>query len=605
MNIRNIAIVAHVDHGKTTLVDALLKQSGMLCGNQKLRERILDSNDLERERGITILAKCTSVNWHEVRINIVDTPGHADFSGEVERILSMVDGVLVLVDAADGPLPQTKFVLGKVLSLRFHPIIIINKVDRADARPYQVYEEVFDLFSVLDADEVQLDFPILYASGRDGWAVQDLDTEEKRDLTPLFNLILKHVPPPECDYTAPFSMLVTVLEHDPYLGRLLTGRIHTGTVRVNMPIRAIGHDSSYLEEAKVSKLLSFHGLRRVTLEQATAGDIVTIAGLEKATVSSTLCALETTRPLSAMPIDPPILIMAFAVNDSPLAGLEGSKITSRVIGDRLKKEAESNSAIRVTESRDHESFDVAGRGELQLGVLIETMRREGFELSVSRPRVLLLDGEDGEVCEPFEEVIIDVNDQFINVVIEKLTRRRADMVSVKTLGKGRTRLAFYVPSRGLIGYHGEFLADTRGTGVINRLYHSYKLYKGHITSRKTGVLISTENGNSVAYALWRLETRGTLFIGPGTQVYQGMIIGLHNRSYDLEVNPLRSKQLTNFRASGKDDAVRLAQPRQLSLEEALAFLAEDELIEATPKSLRLRKRHLSSSERRRRVVATT
>ncbi|KAF0114686.1 MAG: GTP-binding protein, partial [Rhodospirillaceae bacterium] len=590
MDIRNIAIIAHVDHGKTTLIDTILKQSGSFRDNQRIQERALDSNDLERERGITILAKCTSVAWQGVRINIVDTPGHADFGGEVERVLSMVDGVVVLVDAAEGPLPQTKFVVGKALSLKLRPLVVINKVDRSDARPYQVHDEVFDLFAALEADESQLDFPTLYASGREGWAVRDLEGEARKDLSPLFSLILDHVPPPVGDRTASFAMLVTTLEYDPYLGRVLTGRIHTGTVRVNMSIKALGRDGLGLEQARAAKLLSFRGLERVPVEMAEAGDIIALAGLEKATVADTLCALEVTVPLVALPIDPPTLAMTFSVNDGPLAGREGDKVTSRVIGVRLKREAEGNVAIRVTESADRDSFEVAGRGELQLGILIETMRREGFELSISRPRVLLETDETGRSYEPIEEVVIDVDESFSGVVVDKMTRRKADLVSLKPSGGGKTRLVFHAPSRGLIGYHGEFLTDTRGTGVLHRLYHGYAPYKGAIEGRRTGVLIATDTGEAVAYALWNLEERGALLIEPGTKVYQGMIIGEHSRGSDLEVNPLRAKQLTNFRAAGKDDAVRLTPPRRMSLEEALAYITEDELVEVTPKSLRLRKR---------------
>ncbi|MEO5374619.1 MAG: translational GTPase TypA [Alphaproteobacteria bacterium] len=598
MDIRNIAIIAHVDHGKTTLVDALLRQSGTFRDNQKVQERALDSNDLERERGITILAKCTSVEWRGLRINIVDTPGHADFGGEVERILSMVDGVVVLVDAAEGPLPQTKFVVGKALGQGLRPIVIINKVDRPDARPYEVHDEVFDLFAALDADEHQLDFPTLYASGRDGWAAVGLD-DERLSLEPLFNLIVRHVPPPTRDLDGPFAMLATTLEADPYLGRVLTGRIHSGVIRLNMPIKALSHDGTVIEQGRASKLLSFRGLNRVPTEMVEAGDIVAIAGLTKANVADTLCAMEVTEPLEAHPVDPPTLAMTFSVNDSPLAGREGDKVTSRVIGARLMREAEGNVAIRVTESEGKDAYEVAGRGELQLGVLIETMRREGFELSISRPRVLLRTDDEGTLLEPIEEVVIDVDEEFSGVVVDKMSKRKAEMTSMRPSGGGKVRVTFLAPSRGLIGYHGEFLTDTRGTGVMNRLFHAYAAYKGTIESRRNGVLISTDSGEAVPYALWNLEERGPLFVVPGTKVYQGMVIGEHSRGMDLEVNPLKGKQLTNFRAAGKEEAVKLTPPRKMSLEDALAYIEDDELVEVTPKNIRLRKRYLDPHERKR------
>ncbi|MBF0093118.1 MAG: translational GTPase TypA, partial [Alphaproteobacteria bacterium] len=517
MNIRNIAIIAHVDHGKTTLVDALLQQSGTFRENQKVQERAMDSNDLERERGITILAKCTSVDWEGIRINIVDTPGHADFGGEVERILGMVDGVVVLVDAAEGPLPQTKFVVGKALALGLRPIVLINKVDRGDARPYEVHDEVFDLFAALDADERQLDFPTLYASGRDGWAAPELEGP-RTSLQPLFELIARHVPPPERDLDKPFAMLATTLEADPYLGRVLTGRIQQGIIKVNMPIKALSGDGSVLEAGRASKLLAFRGLNRVPIEQAEAGDIVAIAGLTKANVADTLCAMEVGEALPSHPIDPPTLAMTFSVNNSPLAGREGDKVTSRVIGARLAREAEGNVAFRIAETADKDAFEVAGRGELQLGVLIETMRREGFELSISRPRVLLRTDADGTMLEPIEEVVIDVDEEFSGVVVEKMNNRKADMVGLKPSGGGKVRINFHAPSRGLIGYHGEFLTDTRGTGVMNRLFHGYAPYKGPIEGRRNGVLISTEAGEAVPYALFNIEPRGPLFITSGTKV---------------------------------------------------------------------------------------
>ncbi|MBW7852357.1 MAG: translational GTPase TypA [Rhodospirillales bacterium] len=599
MNLRNIAIIAHVDHGKTTLVDALLRQSGTFRDNQQVAERVMDSNELERERGITILAKCTSVAWGEVRINIVDTPGHADFGGEVERILSMVDGVVVLVDAAEGPLPQTKFVTGKALALGLRPIVVINKVDRPDARPHEVHDEVFDLFAALDATDEQLDFPTLFASGRDGWAADSLEAP-RESLAPLFELVVRHVPPPEGVLDAPFAMLATTLEADPYLGRVLTGRIHTGVARLNMAVKALGRDGALLEQGRLTKLLAFRGIERVPVEQAEAGDIVAVAGLTKTTVADTICAPEVTEPVTAIPVDPPTLAMTFSVNDSPLAGQEGDKVTSRVIGTRLMREAESNVAIRVRQTEDKDAYEVAGRGELQLGVLIEQMRREGFELSISRPRVLFKTDENtGQRLEPIEEVMVDVDDEYTGVVVEKMSLRKAELTGMKPSGGGKTRVSFLAPSRGLIGYHGEFLTDTRGTGMMNRNFHGYAPYKGPIEGRRNGVLIANGAGEAVAYALWYLEERGPLFIGHGTKVYEGMIIGEHSRGNDLDVNPLKGKQLTNVRASGKDEAVRLTPPRRMSLEQAIAYIEDDELVEVTPKSIRLRKRLLDPNDRKK------
>ncbi len=599
MDIRNIAIIAHVDHGKTTLVDQLLRQSGAFRANQQVMERALDSNELERERGITILAKCTSVLWQETRINIVDTPGHADFGGEVERILSMVDGVLVLVDAAEGPMPQTKFVVGKALRQGLRPIVIINKIDRADARPLEVHNEIFDLFAALDADEAQLDFPTLYASGRAGWAVAEL-TEPRQDLRPLFELILAHVPPPQSAPEAPFAMLATTLEYDSYLGRVLTGRIAAGAARLNMPVKALARDGRVIEEARLTKLLAFRGLERRPIEEAEAGDIIAIAGLQETTVADTICAPELETPLPAMPVDPPTLAMTFAVNDSPLAGREGGKVTSRVIVERLKREAEGNVAIRISESEEKDAVEVAGRGELQLGVLIETMRREGYELAISRPRVLFKpDPETGRRLEPFEEVQIDVDEEFAGIVVEKMSQRKGEMRDMRPSGGGKLRLVFLAPTRGLIGYQGEFLTDTRGTGVMSRLFHGYAPWKGPIDGRRNGVLISTADGVAVAYALWNLEERGPMFITPGTQVYQGMIIGAHTRGNDLEVNPLKGKQLTNIRTTAKDEAVRLTAPILMTLEQAITYIADDELVEVTPKSIRLRKRLLDPNARKR------
>ena len=599
MEIRNIAIIAHVDHGKTTLVDAMLRQSGTFRANQQVVERALDSNELERERGITILAKCTSVVWRDVRINIVDTPGHADFGGEVERILSMVDGVLVLVAAADGPMPQTKFVVGKALSQGLRPIVVINKVDRADARPQEVHNEIFDLFAALDAAEAQLDFPTVFASGRDGWAATEI-VQPRKDLSPLFELILAHVPPPHADPDAPFSMLATTLDYDPYLGRVLTGLIHSGVARLNMPVKSLSRDGRVIEQARLTKLQAFRGLDRRPIEEARAGDIIAVAGLALTTVADTICAPEVMEPLAADPIDPPTLAITFSVNDSPLAGREGAKVTSRMIGERLFREAEGNVAIRVCESSERDAFEVSGRGELQLGVLIETMRREGFELSISRPRVLFkTDPSTGQRLEPIEEVIVDVDEEFAGVVVDKMSRRKAEMQEMRPSGGAKVRLSFLGPTRGLIGYQGEFLADARGTGVMSRLFHGYAPFKGAIEGRRNGVLVSNANGVAVAYALWNLEERGPMFVEPGTQVYQGMIIGAHSRGNDLDVNPLKGKQLTNIRTTAKDEAVRLTPPQTMTLEQAIAYLADDELVEVTPQSIRLRKRLLDPNDRKR------
>ncbi|HEY1799197.1 MAG TPA: translational GTPase TypA [Stellaceae bacterium] len=599
MNIRNIAIIAHVDHGKTTLVDQLLRQSGAFRANQQVAERALDSNELERERGITILAKCTSVAWGNVLINIVDTPGHADFGGEVERILGMVDGVLVLVDAAEGPMPQTKFVTQKALRRGLRPIVVVNKVDRPDARVAEVHNEVFDLFALLDASEEQLDFPTLFASGREGWAVADM-ADKRESLEPLFELITAHVKPPKADPDAPFAMLATTLDYDPYLGRVLTGRIHSGVARVNMPVKSLSRDGRTIETARLTKLLAYRGLERKGVAEAEAGDIIAIAGLAETTVADTICAPEVTEALPSDPIDPPTLAMTFSVNDSPLAGREGDKVTSRMIAERLFREAEGNVAIRVSESAERDAIEVAGRGELQLGVLIETMRREGYELSISRPRVLLTtDKETGERLEPIEEVVVDVDEEFAGAVVDKMSRRKGEMIEMRPSGGGKLRLSFLAPTRGLIGYHGEFLTDTRGTGVMSRLFHAYQPYKGSVEARRNGVLISTARGAAVAYALWNLEDRGPMFINPGEDVYTGMVVGAHTRGNDLEVNPIKGKQLTNIRTTSKDEAVRLTPPIMLSLEEAIAYIADDELVEVTPKAVRLRKRLLDPNDRKR------
>ncbi|MCO6386959.1 translational GTPase TypA [Aliihoeflea sp. 40Bstr573] len=598
MKLRNIAIIAHVDHGKTTLVDELLKQSGSFRENQRVAERAMDSNDLEKERGITILAKATSVDWQDTRINIVDTPGHADFGGEVERILSMVDGAIVLVDAAEGPMPQTKFVVGKALKVGLRPIVVINKIDRPDARHVEVVNEVFDLFAALDATDEQLDFPILYGSGRDGWVSENPEGPKDEKLAPLFDLVLKHVPEPTVE-PGPFRMIGTILEANPFLGRIITGRIASGTLKPNQSVKVLHHDGSLLENGRVSKILAFRGLERQPIEEAQAGDIVAIAGLSKGTVADTFCDPSVTEPMQAQPIDPPTVTMSFIVNDSPLAGTEGDKVTSRVIRDRLLKEAEGNVALKIEESADKDSFYVSGRGELQLAVLIETMRREGFELAVSRPRVVMQKDENGELLEPIEEVVIDVDEEHSGVVVQKMSERKADMVELRPSGGDRQRLVFHAPTRGLIGYQSELLTDTRGTAVMNRLFHSYQPYKGELAGRTNGVLISNDQGESVAFAMWNLEDRGPMVIDAGVKVYAGMIIGIHSRDNDLEVNVLKGKKLTNIRAAGKDEAVRLTPPIRMTLERALAWIQDDELVEVTPKTIRLRKLYLDPHERKR------
>jgi GTP-binding protein len=609
MSLRNIAIIAHVDHGKTTLVDQLLKQSGTFRENQQVMERVMDSNDLERERGITILAKPTSVDWVEdgvhTRINIIDTPGHADFGGEVERILSMVDGVVLLVDAAEGPLPQTKFVTSKALALGLRPIVLINKVDRPDGRPDEVHIEAFDLFAALGATDEQLDFPCIFASARQGWATEDLNAPDAKDhgLKPLFHKIITHFQAPKAmsDGSAdePFAMLVTTIEADPYLGRILTGRIEKGVAKPNMPVQVLRAEGGVIEKGRLTKVLAYRGIQRIPVEEASAGDIVAIAGLVQGTVADTICDTSVTEPIKALPIDPPTLSITVAINDSPLAGREGTKVQSRVIRERLWREAESNVAIRVSDSEAGDAFEVAGRGELQLGVLIETMRREGFELGISRPRVLYREDEKGNRLEPIEEATIDVDDEFTGVVIEKMSSRKGELVDMRPTGAGKTRIIFHCPSRGLIGYHGEFLTDTRGTGVMNRIFKAYEPYRGEIEGRRNGVLISTGDGDAVPYGLWYIEERGTLFISPGEKVYRGMIIGENARPDDLDVNPLKAKQLTNIRTTSKDEAVRLTPPRPLTLEQAIAYIEADELVEVTPKSIRIRKRWLDPNDRKR------
>jgi len=596
--LRNIAIIAHVDHGKTTLIDSIMKQTGMFRENQQVDERLMDSGDLEKERGITILAKPTSITWKDVRINIIDTPGHADFGGEVERVLGMADGVIILIDAAEGPMPQTKFVLGKALAQGLRPIVVINKVDRQDTRSEEVVDEVFDLFVALDANDKQLDFPIMYAAGREGWSVKNL-TDTRENLHPLLDLILEHVKAPEVDLSQPFAMLATLLDSDPYLGRCLIGRVVHGSAKVNDQVKSINLTGDQIEVGRLTKLFTFRGADRVPVDKVTAGDIICIAGLTLTSVADTICNPEVTEPLRSTPIDPPTMSVTITVNDSPFAGTEGKKVTSTAIRERLLAEAETNVAITFEENDKKDAFQIGGRGELQIGVLIEQMRREGFELTVSRPRVLFKTDENGSKMEPIEEVIIDVDDEFTSSVVDGMNQRKAEMQDMRAAGAGKTRLTFLAPSRGLIGYQNKFLTDTKGTGVINRLFSKYDSFKGHIIGRKYGTLISTNTGTAVAYAIFNLQDRGTMFIGHQIPVYAGMIVGEHTRDNDLEINVLKGKQLTNVRASGTDEAVKLSAPRRMSLEEMMAYINEDELLEVTPKSLRLRKRFLAAIDRKR------
>ena len=598
VELRNIAIIAHVDHGKTTLIDSIMKQTGMFRDNQQVDERLMDSGDLEKERGITILAKPTSIMWKDVRINIIDTPGHADFGGEVERVLQMADGVILLTDAAEGPMPQTKFVLGKALALGLKPIVIINKIDRPDGRPTEVVDEVFDLFVALDANDEQLDFPILYAAGRDGWCVKELE-DERVNLHPLLDVVLDHVKQPQVEHDKPFAMLATLLDSDPYLGRCLIGRVAQGSAKVNDSVKAIGLDGKSIETGRLTKLLTFKGTERVIVNEVQAGDIICIAGLTKTSVADTICEPSVTEPLASTPIDPPTMSVTITVNDSPFGGREGKKVTSTVIRERLLAEAETNVAITFSENDQKDAFEIGGRGELQIGVLIETMRREGFELIVSRPRVLYKTDESGSRLEPIEEVIIDVDEEYVSAVVDGMNQRKGSMLDMRAAGAGKTRIIFHAPSRGLIGYQNRFLTETRGTGVMNRLFHSYDSYKGDVSGRKSGALISTDTGTAVAYAIFNLQDRGTMFISHQTPVYQGMIVGEHTRDNDLEINVLKGKQLTNVRASGTDEAVKLVTPRVMSLEQMMAYINEDELLEVTPQSLRLRKKFLDPIERKR------
>jgi GTP-binding protein len=597
-NIRNIAIVAHVDHGKTTLIDSIMKQTGLWRDNQKIEERVMDSGDLEKERGITILSKPASIKWKETRINIIDTPGHSDFSSEVERVLDMADGVILLTDAAEGCLPGTSFVMKKALAQGLKPIVIINKIDRKDARPKEVIDEVFDLFVALGATDEQLDFPILYASGRDGWSVKEL-SEPKENLHSLLDLMLQHVPAPKVEMDKPFAMLSTLLYADNFLGRCLVGRIGQGTARINQNVKAINLDGKKVDAGRLTKLLRFEGTKKIPVEEVVAGDIVIIAGLTKATVADTICDLSVEKPLPSTPIDPPTMSISISVNSSPLAGKEGTKLTSTKIRERLLAEDENNVGITFSENENKDYFEISGRGELQLGVLVETMRREGFELTVSRPRVIFKTDTNGNKTEPIEEVVIDLDTEFSSKIIDSMNRRKAEMINMIDTGAGKTRLIFHAPSRGLIGYQSRFMTQTRGTGVMNRTFHSYGLFKPGITGRINGALISMETGSAVAFAIFNLQERGEIFIGHNTEVYEGMICGEHNRNNDLEVNFLKGKKLTNMRTQGTDENIVLTPPRQMSLEEKMAYINDDEVLEVTPKHLRLRKKYLDHHERKR------
>ena len=596
--IRNIAIIAHVDHGKTTLIDSMMKQSGLFRDNQQVDERLMDSGDLEKERGITILAKPTSITWNDIRINIIDTPGHADFGGEVERVLGMADGVILLVDSAEGPMPQTKFVLGKALKLGLRPMVIVNKIDRQDKRPDEVVNEIFDLFVSLDANDEQLDFPILYASGRSGWCVKDLNDEFK-DLQPLMSLIVDHVPEPMVDEKNDFAMLATLLDYDSYLGRCLTGKVISGNAKINDSVKAIDLNSNLIESGRLTKLFKFEGTKKVPVEKVFCGDIICIAGLTKASVSDTICNTNVTIPLKSSPIDPPTMSVTITVNDSPFAGRDGKKVTSTVIRERLIAESETNVAITFSEAGGKESFEIGGRGELQLGVLIETMRREGFELTVSRPKVLYKKGDKNEKLEPIEEVTIDVDEEYSSSVLDNMNRRKGEMIDMRSSGEGKSRIIFHAPSRALIGFQNRFLTLTKGTGVINRVFYEYGPYKGDIEGRRNGVLISTETGSAVAYALFNLQDRGVMFLGPQTEVYKGMIVGEHNRDNDLGINVLKGKKHSNVRSSGADEAVILVPHQKMSLEQMMAYIEDDELLEVTPNNLRLRKKYLDPNERKK------
>jgi len=599
MQIRNVAIIAHVDHGKTTLVDKMLRQAGAFRENQVVQERVMDSNPLERERGITILAKNTSVRWRGTKINIVDTPGHADFGGEVERILRMVDGVLLVVDAFDGPMPQTRFVLRKALALGRTPIVVINKIDRPGADPLRVHDEVLGLFIELEADEAQLDAPVVYASGREGVATMDLDVPPT-DLAPLFEAILTHVPPPPSDAAGSFQMLISTIDYSPYLGRLGIGRLERGTVHVGDSVALLPVDTTQSpDRSRVTKLYTFEGLDRIEVPEASAGEIVALAGLEGVEIGLTVTDLEHPERLEGIAVEEPTISVDFVVNNSPFAGRDGKYVTSRQLRERLFKELERNVALRVEDTDSTDTWSVAGRGELHLSILMETMRREGFEFQVSRPRVITRVGPDGERLEPYEELAIDVPEEFLGVVIEKLGPRRAEMIEMKNPGQGLVRMLYRIPARGLFGYRSEFLTDTRGTGIIHHRFLEYGPWAGPLAGRSRGVLVSMEAGTVVAFALANLSERATLFVGPGAATYEGMIIGESARSGDMDVNPTKEKKLTNMRSKATDENIQLEPPRELTLEMALEYIEDDELIEVTPQSIRLRKRFLSANDRRK------
>ena len=597
--IRNIAIIAHVDHGKTTLVDKMLRQAGAFRDNQVVAERVMDSNPLERERGITILAKNTSIEWHGTKINIIDTPGHADFGGEVERILRMVDGVLLVVDAFDGPMPQTRFVLGKALALRRTLIVVINKIDRPGADPMRVHDEVLDLLIELDAAEAQLEAPVVYASARDGVATMDLDVAPT-DLTPLFETIVSHVPAPPSDADAPFQMLCSTIDYSPYLGRLAIGRIERGTAVVGAPVVLLQMSPDVApEQARITKLFTYDGLDRIEVETARAGDIVALAGLEGVEIGSTVSDVSTPERLEGISVEEPTISVDFLVNNSPFAGKEGKFVTSRQLRERLYKELERNVALRVEDTEATDTWTVAGRGELHLTILMETMRREGYEFQVSRPRVITREGANGERLEPYEELMIDVPEEFLGAVIEKLGPRRGEMIEMKNPGQGMTRLSYRIPARGLFGYRSEFLTDTRGTGLIHHRFLEYGPWAGPLAGRTRGTLVSMEGGVIVAFALANLAERATLFVSPGDPVYEGMIVGENSRPGDMDVNPTKEKKLTNMRSKSTDENIQLEPPRVLTLESALEYIEEDELIEITPAAIRLRKRALSANDRKR------
>ncbi len=594
--IRNIAIIAHVDHGKTTLVDCLLRQSHVFRENEQVAERVMDSNDLEKERGITILSKNTSVMYNGTKINIVDTPGHADFGGEVERVLKTVDGVLLLVDAFEGPMPQTREVLKKSLALNLKPIVVINKIDRPGSNPAKVVDQVLELFIELDANDDQLDFPVIYASAKNGIAKMSLD-EESDNVNCIFDTILKYIEPPKCEIEGPAQMLVSNIDYDDYLGRIAVGRIERGTIRSGMPIVICKQDDK-ITQGKVAKLFTYEGLKRTEVEEAQAGDIVSLSGIADIGIGETICDLNHPEKIDFVDIDEPTVSMTFSVNNGPFAGKEGQFITSRHIRDRLFKELERNVSLRVKETDSADSFEVCGRGELHLSVLIETMRREGFELLVSRPKVIFKE-IDGVKCEPMEKLVVNVPDESIGTVIEKLGRRKAEMTNMEPAELGHTKVEFKIPARGLIGYRTEFLTDTKGTGTMNSIFDCYEPFKGDIQARTRGVLVAFEQGTSVTYGLYNAQERGELLIGPGVDVYEGMIVGINSRNEDIAINVCKEKHLTNTRASGSDDALRLVPPLQMSLEKAIEFIAEDELVEVTPKNIRLRKKTLDTKTRER------